>query len=71
MLILACLIKATSNGPVFFIKERVGLHEKPFRVFKFRTMKVDAEKETGPVWARENEPAGDADRGVSAQSLFG
>ena len=54
--IVACLIKATSSGPVLFTQERLGLHEKPFRVFKFRTMKVNAEKDTGPVWASKDDP---------------
>ncbi|MEW6521115.1 MAG: sugar transferase [Thermodesulfobacteriota bacterium] len=56
MIFVACLVKTTSRGPVLFSQERLGLHEKPFRVYKFRTMKADAEKETGPVWARKNDP---------------
>lgn len=37
-------IKAEDHGPVFFREIRVGLHGKPFRIFKFRTMVVNAEK---------------------------
>ncbi|MBE0534406.1 MAG: sugar transferase [Phycisphaerae bacterium] len=55
MLLVAVLIKATSAGPVFFTQERVGLHEKPFRLAKFRTMVVDAEQE-GPQWSKPNDP---------------
>ena len=54
--IIAALIKATSPGPVFYRQERMGLDGKPFTVFKFRSMYVDAERETGPVWTRENDP---------------
>ena len=56
MLVIPLLIKLTSRGPVFFSHERVGLHQKPFRLYKFRTMKDNAEKETGPVWAQKGDP---------------
>ncbi len=56
MVLVAVLIKCTSRGPVFFTQTRVGKDGRLFRIFKFRTMKVDAEKETGPVWAREDDP---------------
>ena len=56
LLILILLIKATSPGPIFFLQERVGLDGTLFRVIKFRTMRTDAEKETGPVWAAKNDP---------------
>ena len=42
--VLACLIKLDSKGPVFFRQKRVGQNGKPFHVFKFRTMQVDAER---------------------------
>lgn len=44
LILLGLLIKYTSNGPVFYRGVRVGLHGKPFHIFKFRTMMVDAEK---------------------------
>lgn len=43
-LIIAIIIKATSKGPVFFRQVRVGKDGKEFRIYKFRTMVVDAEK---------------------------
>ncbi|MCL4369139.1 MAG: undecaprenyl-phosphate glucose phosphotransferase [Actinobacteria bacterium] len=53
MMLIALIVKVTSpHGPVFFTQERVGLDNKPFQTLKFRTMRPDAEKETGPVWAR-------------------
>jgi lipopolysaccharide/colanic/teichoic acid biosynthesis glycosyltransferase len=44
MLWIAWRIKREDGGPVFYRGERVVLHGKPFRIFKFRTMVVDAEK---------------------------
>lgn len=46
--VLALLVKMDSKGPVFYTQERVGLHRKPFRIIKFRSMIVDAEPE-GPA----------------------
>jgi exopolysaccharide biosynthesis polyprenyl glycosylphosphotransferase len=56
LLLLAVLIKLDSPGPVFYIQERVGLDGKPFHCVKFRTMRADAEAETGPVRATVNDP---------------
>ncbi len=56
LLLIAVAIKFNSKGPVFFAQERVGRYGKPFNVIKFRTMIQDAEAETGPVWATENDP---------------
>lgn len=56
MLLLAILIKLDSPGPVFFVQERVGHDCVPFNLLKFRSMPVDAEEETGPVWATPNDP---------------
>ena len=55
-LIVALLIKRSSPGPVFYSQERMGLDGKPFRVYKFRSMPMDAEDATGPIWARDNDP---------------
>jgi len=54
--ILAILIKLTSEGPVFYSQERMGLDRRPFTIHKFRSMCKDAEKDTGPVWAVSNDP---------------
>jgi len=56
MLLVALLIKLESKGPVFYTQTRVGLDGKPFEMIKFRSMRVDAEDESGPVWASENDP---------------
>jgi sugar transferase (PEP-CTERM system associated) len=49
-LLAAVLIKLDSPGPVLYSQERVGKNGRPFRVYKFRSMRTDAEKD-GPVWA--------------------
>ena len=55
-LIIALIIKLHDKGPVFYIQERITRGNKPFKLIKFRTMIVDAEKETGAVWQMENDP---------------
>jgi Undecaprenyl-phosphate glucose phosphotransferase len=55
MLLIALAIKLTSKGPVFFRQERCGLNGKPFDMLKFRSMPVDAETQTGPVWAQKGD----------------
>jgi sugar transferase (PEP-CTERM system associated) len=52
----AISIKLDSKGPVFFRQERVGKDGKIFMLYKFRSMCVDAEHLTGPVWASEDDP---------------
>jgi len=54
-LIIAVLIKADSQGKIIFSQERLGLRRKPFTCYKFRTMFENAEKESGPVWACDND----------------
>jgi exopolysaccharide biosynthesis polyprenyl glycosylphosphotransferase len=56
MVFIALLIKMDSPGAVFYAQERMGLDAKPFQVLKFRSMRVDAERDTGPVWAKKNDP---------------
>lgn len=55
MLLLAVLVKLTSPGPVFYRQTRLGLGGRPFTMLKFRSMRVDAEAKTGPVWTRPND----------------
>lgn len=54
MLFIVLAIKLSSKGPAFYIQERLGQFERPFRLFKFRTMRVDAEL-CGPQWAGEDD----------------
>ena len=54
--LIAIAIRVDSPGPIFFTQRRVGQDEKEFSIFKFRTMCVDAEKQTGPVLATVNDP---------------
>ncbi|MCH8805449.1 MAG: undecaprenyl-phosphate glucose phosphotransferase [Planctomycetes bacterium] len=56
MALLALLIKLNSRGPVFYLQRRMGLDGREFRMFKFRTMRADAEAETGAVWAERADP---------------
>jgi exopolysaccharide biosynthesis polyprenyl glycosylphosphotransferase len=56
MVVIAALIKLTSPGPILYSQERVGLHGTPFRMWKFRSMRSDAERGTGPVWASQDDP---------------
>ena len=55
-LIAAILIKIDSPGNAFFKQRRFGKNGIPFQIWKFRTMREDAESETGPVWAGEDDP---------------
>jgi lipopolysaccharide/colanic/teichoic acid biosynthesis glycosyltransferase len=52
---IALLIKITSPGTIFYRGVRTGIHGKPFRIFKFRTMVMDAEKIGGPSTAHNDE----------------
>lgn len=54
-LLLYIITKATSKGPAFYRQERIGRHEKPFNIYKFRSMYIDAEKH-GPQLSRDNDP---------------
>ena len=55
MLLTALLVKLDSPGPVFYIQERMGLDAKPFKMIKFRSMRMDAESD-GPGWTRPDDP---------------
>jgi Undecaprenyl-phosphate glucose phosphotransferase len=55
MALIAVLVKLTSPGPIFYRQERCGLNGKSFSMLKFRSLRQDAEKETGAVWAKKND----------------
>jgi len=56
LLAVAAVVKLDSPGPVFYGQERVGRDGRTFRMLKFRSMRADAERKTGPVWAHKNDP---------------
>ena len=56
MAVVAILVRLTSSGPALYSQMRVGLYGEPFRVFKFRSMRQDAEVATGAVWASKDDP---------------
>jgi lipopolysaccharide/colanic/teichoic acid biosynthesis glycosyltransferase len=55
MALIAIAIKLDTPGPIVFSQERVGLRGRRFMVHKFRSMRRDAERHTGPMWAKEND----------------
>ncbi|MCA9425132.1 MAG: exopolysaccharide biosynthesis polyprenyl glycosylphosphotransferase [Candidatus Omnitrophica bacterium] len=54
--LVAVLIKLDSKGPLFYKQERIGHDGRTFEVIKFRTMRPDAEVESGPVWSTQDDP---------------
>ena len=56
MLLAAVGVKITSKGPLIFKQERVGLHNKPFQMYKFRSMEVQPDEEEKKGWTRKNDP---------------
>jgi len=56
LVVIGLAVKLASRGPVFYKQERVGLDGRPFGIIKFRTMVCDAEKGTGPVMCRPEDP---------------
>jgi Undecaprenyl-phosphate glucose phosphotransferase len=56
MLLCAILVKATSPGPVLYKQVRVGLHNKNFEMYKFRSMEVQPEAEEKKAWTVKNDP---------------
>lgn len=56
MLIVAVLVKLTSPGPVIFKQERVGLHNRSFFMYKFRTMEIQKEADEKEAWTVRNDP---------------
>lgn len=56
MLIVAILVKTTSKGPLIFKQERVGLHNKPFKMYKFRSMAIQDSSKEKQAWTVQNDP---------------
>ncbi|RPI06245.1 MAG: undecaprenyl-phosphate glucose phosphotransferase [Ignavibacteriae bacterium] len=56
ILLIAILIKLDSKGPIFYLQDRIGLDGEVFQVMKFRSMRIDAEQSTGPVWSKKDDP---------------
>jgi len=56
MILTAIAVRLDSAGPILFTQERVGRDGRPFVLLKFRSMRADAEKATGPVWATQDDP---------------
>ena len=56
MAIVAAIIKATSPGPLIFKQELVGLHNRPFKMFKFRSMEVQDDSKEKQAWTVQNDP---------------
>ena len=56
MIISAILVKLTDGGPIIYAQERVGLHNKPFRMYKFRSMAVQKPSEEKSKWTTPNDP---------------
>jgi len=55
-LIAAIAVKLDSPGPIFYQQDRLGMGGQVFRIFKFRSMRVDAESSTGAAWATPRDP---------------
>ena len=53
--LIAVLIKLTSSGPVLYRQKRIGLDGSSFEIIKFRTMDLNAESKTGPIWAQSGD----------------
>ncbi|MCI8338521.1 MAG: undecaprenyl-phosphate glucose phosphotransferase [Lachnospiraceae bacterium] len=56
MLIVACIVKITSPGPLIFKQTRIGLHNEEFQMYKFRSMRVQDDKEEKKAWTTQNDP---------------
>lgn len=55
LLLIAIAVKLTSRGPVLYSQERMGMDGRTFRIYKFRSMRIDAESKTGAVWAKPSD----------------
>ena len=55
MLVIAISVKASDGGPVIFSQERIGLHNRKFKMFKFRTMRIQTEEEEKNGWSKKGD----------------
>ena len=55
LFLIAIIVRLSSPGPTFFEQERMGLDGRTFRMLKFRSMRIDAEKDTGAIWAQRGD----------------
>ena len=53
---IGAIIKLSSKGPIIYSQERLGFKGKPYQIYKFRSMVVDAEEKSGPVWTSDDDP---------------
>lgn len=56
LVLSAVLVKASGEGPIIYKQERVGLHNKPFRMYKFRTMELQKASEEKKEWTKKDDP---------------
>ena len=73
MILITIAVKLGSRGPLLYKQERIGLDREVFMMYKFRSMKIGAENQTGPIWAKENDdrrtPVGSILRSTSLDEL--
>ena len=55
-ILIGIIIKLNSKGPIIYSQERLGYRGTSYKIYKFRSMVVDAEDESGPVWALDDDP---------------
>ena len=54
--LIGLIIKLSSKGPIIYSQERLGFKGRPYRIYKFRSMIVNAEEKSGPVWTSDDDP---------------
>jgi len=54
--IIGAIIKLSSKGPIIYSQERLGFKGRPYQIYKFRSMIVNAEEKSGPVWTSDDDP---------------